>query len=114
MNLKIVSEDSAAVCIACSGQIAFDRVSTANDQLVDLLGPDVYSKRVCLDLEGATFIDSAGVGWLIMCQKRFVERGGKLVLHSIAPIVAQVLQLLKLHTVLTLADNLEDAKKLKA
>jgi anti-anti-sigma factor len=60
---------------------------------------------VILDLSQVDFIDSAGVGWFIESNKQFQKCGGKLVLHSIPPIVNNILQLLQMHTVLNLADD---------
>ncbi len=72
--------------------------------------PDVYSRRVLLDLAGTEYIDSTGVSWLLTCHKRCREGGGKLVLHSLNPLVKQVLQVLKLDRVLHIADSADKAR----
>src|SRR5262245_32155866 len=99
MQLVPTSEDDTAICIACQGDISQSRFpSSSNNPLEDLLGPDCYHRQVILDMSQAGFIDSSGVGWLMACHKRFLAGGGGLILHSIPPLVAQVLQMLRLHT----------------
>lgn len=110
MNLSLVSEDQSGVYVACRGDIALDHLQPTIDLLANVMGPAGYAKRVHLDLENTSYIDSAGIGWLIMCHKRFVEHGGKLVLYSVPPVVEQVLRLLKLETILTLAGDRDEAR----
>jgi anti-anti-sigma factor len=110
MKLQRRAGDETSVCVGCAGEITLDHLITGVNLLNEVLAPSEYAKRVYLDLEAASFIDSAGIGWLVACHKRFVQNNGKLVLHSLPPMVEQVIQLLKLHTVLNLAKDLEQAK----
>ena len=60
-----------------------------------LLGPGWAGYRVLLDFGRTTFIDSAGIGWLLSSQKQFRMKGGSLVVHSVGPRVRQILDLLR-------------------
>jgi anti-sigma B factor antagonist len=103
MQLVPTSEDDTAICIACQGDISQSRFpSNVNNPLEDLLGPDCYNRQVLLDFSQAGFIDSSGVGWLMVCHKRFLAGGGQLILHSIPPLISQVLQMLRLNTLFTI------------
>ena len=73
--------------------------------LEQALGRECYARKVVLSLQKSWYIDSAGVGWLVMCHKRFRDAGGCLVLHSIPPMVNHVFHLLGLTDVLNMADD---------
>jgi len=104
------SEREGVTCVAIAGRITFSTLEPGQDPLTPQV-PDIYSRRVMFDLAGTDYIDSTGVSWLLTCHKRCREGGGKLVLHSINPMVKQVLQVLKLEKVLRLADNADMAKR---
>jgi anti-anti-sigma factor len=53
-------------------------------------------------MEKTNYIDSAGVGWLVKAHKRFQEAGGRLEIHSISPMVMQILKLLRMPEVLNI------------
>ncbi len=64
-----------------------------------------------LNLEDSNYIDSSGVGWLLRCNKRFREAGGRLVLHSVPPLALQVFQVLKLDKLFHVAADAETARQ---
>jgi anti-anti-sigma factor len=98
MKLNVLTNDNDLTRIQNEGSITHLDFSAGNDPLVNLLGPSCYGRKVLLSLEKTPYIDSAGVGWMVMCHKRFREEGGKLVLQSIPPAVDQMLRLLGLRT----------------
>ena len=107
MRLFLTAEDDTATCIACEGDVTQAQFpSNAFNPLEDLLGPDCYSRRVIVDFNQTSFIDSSGVGWLMICHKKFLVVRGKLILHSVPPMVDQVLRVLQLHHVLTIKPDL--------
>ena len=54
-------------------------------------------------------LDSSGISWLLVCNKRFRQAGGQIVLHSLSDVALNVLKVLNLQTVLQLASTREDA-----
>jgi len=107
MHLFLTSEDDNAIWVACQGEIGQASFpANIHDPLEDLLGAACYQRQVVVDLGQASFIDSSGISWLLACHQRFLAKGGKLILHSVPPMIDQVLRLLRLHGVLTiLADQ---------
>jgi anti-anti-sigma factor len=103
------SERDGITTVAIAGRITFSTLEPGQDPLAREM-PDVYTRRVMLDLAGTEYIDSTGVSWLLTCHKRCREAGGRLVLVSLNPLVKQVLQVLKLDRVLHVADNAEKAR----
>lgn len=105
MKLSIDRDDGDVVLINVVGDVTSRELSPIAEPLGDLLGPNAYSRLVLLNLNGASYLDSSGVGWLLTCHKRFRNAGGKIVVHSLHPLVANVMKVLKLERVLTIADN---------
>ncbi len=60
---------------------------------------DEGRKNVVLNLQGVTYMDSAGIGELVACYKRAVEKSAKLKLLSPTGKVQDLLVLTKLQTV---------------
>jgi len=112
MKLSIASDDGQTVCMNVAGSVTQQEVVLLADPLSDLLGPEAYHRRVCMDLGNTGFLDSSGINWLILCHKRFREHGGRMVLHSTPPLVMNVIKILKLQRVLDIADNPQAAKAL--
>jgi anti-anti-sigma factor len=111
MNLSLVSSADGIRHVACSGEMTMFAVRGA-DPLAQVIGPDGFNRAVLLDLRQTTYIDSAAVGWLFGLHRKFNEAGGRLILHSIPPLVDQVFQLLKLPTILHVAGDEAAARAL--
>ena len=110
MHLKLVADQPDLVEVRASGRITPDTFSTENEPLARLLGANVYARAVALSLEKTDYINSSGVGWLLVCHKRFREAGGRLIIHSIPPLVLNVLKVLKMDRVFHLEPDMAGAK----
>jgi anti-anti-sigma factor len=110
MKFTQVSADNGATCLACEGQITQREFQANEDPLHDLLGNSGYSGAVLLDLEKTDYIDSSGIGWLLSTHRRFLRDGGQLILHSVPPMVFQVVRLMRLDKVLNIQPDLALAK----
>jgi anti-anti-sigma factor len=105
--LTLTKIDSRGIVHATtSGDIAGADLSagTANP-FHALLGPDWAVKRVILAMNRTSYVDSAAVGWLIMCQREFKKSGGALVLFGVPESVRQVLALLKIQKLIPIAPD---------
>jgi anti-anti-sigma factor len=105
MKLTVESCDQGVMHVASTEDITQSDFPTRDNPLEKLLGPDCYRQKVVLSLQRSCYIDSAGIGWLVMCHERFNDAGGRLVIHSIPPMVNHALQLLGLSSVLNVADD---------
>jgi anti-anti-sigma factor len=112
MRLNLLPGDGMITRLECAEDLTLLEVHAAGDALAGLLGPGCYARTVLLDLGRASYIDSAGVGWLVMCHKRFRDAGGCLVLHSLPPLAVHVFAILGLDSVLHLAGNEAAARAL--
>ena len=70
-----------------------------------LLGATGFSRKLLLNLEKTDYIDSSGIGWLVICHRNFVKSNGKLVLHSVPQRVFQVLELIGLPKIMHIAQD---------
>jgi anti-anti-sigma factor len=105
MKLTVQTRDGEVVHLACADDITLYDFRAGDNPLLRALGEGAFKHKVVLSLQKSCYIDSAGIGWLVMCHKRFRESGGCLVLHSIPPMVNHVFQLLGLADVLNMADD---------
>ena len=105
MKLSLLSTTNDITRIQNEGDITQLDFRAGTDLLQNLLGADCYSRKVLLNMERTPYIDSAGVGWLVQCHKSYKDRGGRLVLHSIAPMVNQILKLLRMDQILHMAGD---------
>ncbi len=112
MKLQVAGDDGQVVRLQIEGQITQRDLHFNSDPLVDLVGPDVYAKQLLIDLTRAPMVDSSGISWLIAAHKRCREKGGRLVIHSYTPPVANTLRLLKMDRVLSLCMTQRDAEAL--
>jgi anti-anti-sigma factor len=111
MELSVQSRSDGLIRLAVVGRVTMREVG-GPDPLRAVAGEQVYSERILLNLQLVDFLDSSGVGWLLNCHIRCREAGGALVLHTIHPLALKVLTTLRMHNVLTLAENEDDALKL--
>lgn len=116
MRLILVSDENSMVLnenevvrIAVDGQITQDAFDASREPIRVLLGPLIFSRTVLLNLEKATYISSSGVSWLLLCHKNFVQAKGKFILHSVPPVVSQVLDMLRLNMILVTARDEAEA-----
>jgi len=109
MQLKLLSnetdllDEKAVIRVSCEGQISHEEFDPAKDPMRQALGPLIYSHKVLLNLEKTTYINSSGISWLIISHKHFVQAKGQLILHSIPPLVFQVMQMVRLPLVVPVA-----------
>src|SRR5262245_57217367 len=102
MELAVVSDTPEVLHVAVRGAITMNNRS---EPLGEQLGTPVYARRVLFNLAEASYIDSGGVSWLIICHKRLLTNGGRLVLHGVPDLIRKVLDLLNLKAVLALAPD---------
>lgn len=109
MNLTIENQQDGRCEMALSGRISQTTLGGQHDQFSQLLGEANYAQAILLSLRDTDYIDSSGIGWLLATDKKIRSAGGKLVLHSVPIDVQHVFGLMKLHKVLCIAKDQEDA-----
>ena len=115
MKLKLVEIENGFVRVATEGPLTSADMLMGSDQphpLEALLGQHWTNKKVLLDFDKTTYIDSSAIGWLINCQRKFKDGGGMLVLHSIPPTVMQILNVLKIGKLIPLERDLSTAREI--
>jgi len=105
MELNVTPGADGITRVAVRGEVHQADFFMADEPLSGHLGTEGYQGVVLVDLSGVTTLDSSGVGWLLLCQKRFRTAGGAFVLHSLSAFVQQLFEVLKMHLVLTMADD---------
>jgi anti-anti-sigma regulatory factor len=104
-ELSLQAEEKDLLYLTCQGAISLPEFQPEKDPLLNLLGPEVYSRKLLLNLEQASLLDTSGISWLISCHETCCRAGGILVLYAIPRRVRYVLQLLQMeHLFHTAAD----------
>src|SRR3954468_3356721 len=105
LKLTVVSDDGNVVRVQCEGEISQVKFQLNDNPLESLVGPNVYSRKLVLNLDRVEFLDSSGISWLVVTRKHCQQQGGVLVLHSIPPRIQQVLQFCRMDKLLKLAED---------
>ena len=111
VGLMLVSEDGDIVRLQALGRLSGSGPSNEIDPIRSLAGMNAYARKVLLDLEQVEFVDSAAIGWLLACHKRFAKAGGILVIHSVPEELLLTFTMLRLHSIFHFAADDETAEK---
>jgi anti-anti-sigma factor len=112
MRLRVLADGPDVLHLLCEGDVSLPELRPGDDPLAEFLGPEVYCRKVLLNLEKVGYLDTSGISWLIACHRRFEGAGGALVLHSIPPRARHVLALLHMDRVFHTASGPEAARSL--
>lgn len=100
MQFKLVDVVNGLVHVQASGPIAPDTPEQLTQELLALVGPNLFSQNLLLNLADADFISSAGIGGLLQSNRRFEEERGNLLLKNPSRTVRQTLEMMRLGSVL--------------
>ena len=112
MKLSVQTDEDGIVRLHNDGEIRLGDQLGERSSIEDLLGPDCYRQKILLDLKNTSYIDSAGVGWLVRFHKLCQQSGGVLVLHSLPPAILAILRLLHMERFLRIVDDERAARAL--
>ncbi len=111
MEIKVVRYENDVVRVDVLGSITRDGWGGHREPLANVFGDDVYRQTVLLNLGNSNHLDSTGVEWLLTAHRRFVQNGGKLIIHSAKPMMQQILKMMRMDLVLNLAADEEKARE---
>ena len=110
MKLSHEKTKDGLTLVHCAGRLTLVELQHVHDPLVKQLGRQVYRTRVLLDLSQVEYLDSSGIGWLVVSYKRFRQAKGTIVFHSPSPFVKQLLDMMRLDLVLPVVADEEAAR----
>ncbi|CAO3448217.1 hypothetical protein [Azospirillum argentinense] len=99
MNFQ-VHRSSETIEVLLSGRLEFTDHDSLPD-LVDLLNKE-GTRRFILDMDGLTFIDSAGIGMLLILQDEAEQRNIKLILRKLQGDVLRSIDLARIGEVVAI------------
>lgn len=107
MSLHMICiEPNGVLRVVAGEQMTTGKLETAaGNPLSTLVGENWASNHVVLSLDRISQLDSSAVGWLLTCHKQFTSHGGRLVLHSFPPGIQQILDLMRIGSIIPLADD---------
>jgi anti-sigma B factor antagonist len=80
-------------------------------QLRDVLQPLISAGQVVVDLGGVGFMDSSGLGMLVVSFKEMRDSGGRLALAAVQQAVRTVLDITSVDQVIDIYDTVQAAEK---
>ena len=98
----VISADDDACVVRIIGVVDASTAPTVEETLTDLIQSD--STHLVLDLSEMEFIDSTGLGVLVIALKRVAERDGSLLLRSPRSGARKVLSITRLDQVFPISD----------
>jgi anti-sigma B factor antagonist len=108
MSLEIkASEREAIAILAMKGRLTVGEASSIRDKVTELLVQQ--RKNVIFDLAQVDYIDSTGLGSMVICFTTIKKAGGALKLVSLNKRNIELLLLTKLHTIFEVFSDEQDA-----
>jgi anti-anti-sigma factor len=113
MKLTLQEIDPAGIArVFGEGEITIhDFADPGKNPLEKVLGANWATCRVLLGMEKIEFIDSSAIGWMIDSNRRFRDKGGRLVWYAPTPRVKDMIDLLKMRQFLDIYETEADARK---
>jgi anti-sigma B factor antagonist len=108
MSLDIRETDREGVVIlALKGRLTVGEASSLREKITDLVAKG--QSKVILDLAGVDYIDSTGLGSMVICFTSVKKAGGMLKLLNLNKRNIELLLLTKLHTIFEVFSDESDA-----
>ena len=107
MKTQIRDVDDVRI-IGLKGKISIGAGDVKLRELVDQ-AMEEGRKKIVLDLEHVSAIDSAGIGEMVSSYTTVTRQGGKLALLKLSPKINDILQVTQLITVFDIYDSEEEA-----
>lgn len=102
-----IDAEQRGVILKASGEIDLDTSAFLKEQLHELI--DAQKGVIVLDLSDVAFIDSSGLGALILSYRAAQERGIDLKVSSPRPQVLKVMQITGLDRVFDICNDAQEA-----
>ena len=108
LEYKIQTREPGATIVELRGRLTLGNLLRTAEEDVKKIASQPNSRTV-LDLSGLDFVDSAGIGMLIMCASAASLAGGKLHIAGATSRVQTAFEITKVHMVLSLFPTVDAA-----
>jgi anti-anti-sigma factor len=106
-STKPVPDRSDAIIVHVGGEIDSQSAEQFREDLVSLITGDV--RHLVLNLSDLSYINSSGLGALVAAYKRVRSLDGSVRLCHVRGAIAEVMKLIRLHTIVDIFDTEEAA-----
>ncbi|MYD42473.1 MAG: STAS domain-containing protein [Gammaproteobacteria bacterium] len=101
------AEEGSALVIDVSGRVDGTNASAFDTSLQELIGES--SQAIVLDLDGLTYMSSAGLRTILMTAKRLQARKAELALCSLRSTINEIFQIAGFDRILAVCDTRSEA-----
>ena len=105
MHVRKEVDPRGCIQLQLHGSVTQANIERDADPLATVLQAEEFGHTLLLDLSNVLAMDSSGINYLLKLQKRVQLAGGTLILHSLSPIVRNVVRVLNLQTVFRVAND---------
>ncbi|WP_334099718.1 STAS domain-containing protein [Thermotoga petrophila] len=107
LKLDIVEQDDKAI-VRVQGEIDAYNSSELKEQLRSFIST-TSKKKIVLDLSSVSYMDSAGLGTLVVILKDAKINGKEFILSSLKESISRILKLTHLDKIFKITDTVEEA-----
>jgi anti-sigma B factor antagonist len=94
LTLRVSKDaDGQTVRVHPAGSLDSTTAPTLERELTPLIGGTL--KALVLDMEGVTFVSSAGIRVILAARKQMADRGGSLLIANLQPSVAKAFEIVR-------------------
>jgi stage II sporulation protein AA (anti-sigma F factor antagonist) len=97
------ARQGSTVTVRLDGELDQDSATRIRQELDDLIA-DTHIKRLVLDMQGLTFMDSSGIGVVIGRYRTLSKRGGSVAVCGENAHIQRIMQLSGLYQIVEKAD----------
>lgn len=109
MNVQLDWEDPHRLVLTCAGSIGWDDHDTLPQRITAAI-TGRPAPQLLMNMESVDFVNSAGIGALLVLLRLTNQSGGTLVLANVPPRLRRLFNTVGLDRVLPLVDTLDNAR----
>ena len=106
MELNVETRDGVAIVRLPAGALDTSNAAAFKQAIEPTLDSE---SKVVLDLSDLEFVDSSGLGTFLSCMRKLHAKGGDLKLASMANSVRTVFELVRMHRVVDICNDPDEA-----
>jgi anti-sigma B factor antagonist len=107
LTLRVSKDaDGQTVRVQPAGSLDSTTAPTLERELTPLIGGAI--KVLVLDMEGVTFVSSAGIRVILAARKQMADRGGSLLMANLQPPVAKAFEIVRAIPDMTIFRNIAE------
>ena len=111
MKMQLTWDNDRRAVLTCSGDIGFDDRDDLPRKIEEAIGVR-SNPQVIFNLEAVDFVNSAGLGALLITRQLILDRKGQLILANVPPKITELFSTTGLDRLMDMAETLSRAREM--